>query len=100
MTVADSDSEEILCCLVRGVVQGVGFRYFVMREAMKLGLRGTVRNTNEGAVEVVAAGSPCALEQLEQCLRVGPELAEVCGVEQMSYEGNILELSRRFMIIR
>ena len=48
----------VLHFLVRGRVQGVGFRWFVHREAAELGLRGWVRNTDSGDVEVVASGAP------------------------------------------
>ena len=44
--------------LIKGRVQGVGFRWYVHREAATLGLRGWVRNTDDGHVEVVAAGDP------------------------------------------
>jgi acylphosphatase len=44
--------------LVKGRVQGVGFRWFVQREAAEIGLRGWVRNTDDGHVEVLAAGEP------------------------------------------
>jgi acylphosphatase len=43
--------------IVKGRVQGVGFRWFVQREAFEIGLRGWVRNTADGDVEVLAAGS-------------------------------------------
>ncbi len=56
---------------VEGRVQGVGFRWFVHREAAELGLRGWVRNTDAGHVEAVAAGSPEQLEELEAALRKG-----------------------------
>ncbi len=49
---------------VRGLVQGVGFRYFVIEEGLRLGLRGYVRNTSRGDVEVVAQGPRPALERL------------------------------------
>jgi acylphosphatase len=57
--------------LVKGRVQGVGFRWFVQREASEIGLRGWVRNTDEGHVEVVAAGEPEDLADLAQSLKKG-----------------------------
>ena len=57
--------------LVKGRVQGVGFRWFVHREAAELGLRGWVRNLDSGEVELVAAGEPEALDELKQSLRQG-----------------------------
>ena len=56
---------------VEGRVQGVGFRWFVHREAAELGLRGWVRNTDAGHVEAVAAGTPEQIEELEVALRRG-----------------------------
>ncbi len=56
---------------VEGRVQGVGFRWFVHREAAELGLRGWVRNTHAGHVEAVAAGTPEQIEELELALRKG-----------------------------
>jgi len=66
---------------VRGFVQGVGFRYFVQREAMRLGLRGYTRNMSNGDVEVVAQGTRAALEQLLIRLRLGPSSADVEEVQ-------------------
>jgi acylphosphatase len=57
--------------LVKGRVQGVGFRWFVHREAADIGLRGWVRNTDDGAVEVLAAGEPDQLEDLMVALSKG-----------------------------
>jgi acylphosphatase len=57
--------------LVKGRVQGVGFRWFVQREAAEIGLRGWVRNTDDGHVEVVAAGEPDQLEDLQLALAKG-----------------------------
>ena len=62
---------------VRGRVQGVGFRWFIQREASELDLRGWVRNTEEGDVEVVAAGDPADLDELRASLRRGPRGARV-----------------------
>jgi acylphosphatase len=68
--------------LVRGRVQGVGYRWFVSRQAERLGLRGFARNLADGTVEVVADGPEVALAQLEVALRRGPTLARVAGVEK------------------
>lgn len=61
----------VLHFLIRGRVQGVGFRWFVHREASELGLRGWVRNTDDGAVEVVAAGAAEDLSELRAELKRG-----------------------------
>ena len=67
----------ILHFLIQGRVQGVGFRWFVQREASELDLRGWVRNTEDGHVEVVAAGEPGDLDELRLSLRRGPRGARV-----------------------
>ena len=56
---------------IEGRVQGVGFRWFVHREAAELGMRGWVRNTDAGHVEAVAAGTPEQMEELEEALKRG-----------------------------
>jgi acylphosphatase len=56
---------------VEGRVQGVGVRWFVHGEAAALGLRGWVRNTDDGHVEAVAAGTPEQMDALEAVLRKG-----------------------------
>ncbi len=66
--------------LVRGRVQGVGFRWFVHREAAELGLRGTVRNTDAGEVEVVAAGSLEGIAELRAELHKGSRGSRVDAV--------------------
>ena len=67
----------VLHFLVKGRVQGVGFRWFVHREASELDLRGWVRNTEGGDVEVVVAGDPEALVELRTSLRKGPRGSRV-----------------------
>ncbi len=67
---------------VRGRVQGVGYRDFAQRAASGLGLTGFVRNTDEGHVEVYAAGAPDKLSDLAAALRRGPRFADVRGVEE------------------
>jgi len=68
--------------LVYGRVQGVGFRWFVLREAKRRGLRGFARNLRDGSVEVIAAGTPQALDELERALAQGPAQAHVERVEK------------------
>lgn len=68
--------------LVRGRVQGVGFRWFVMRVANGLQVAGYVRNLPDGQVEVCAKGTPEALATLEQELARGPRGASVESVEK------------------
>jgi len=58
-------------------VQGVGFRWFVHREASELDLRGWVRNTEDGDVEVVAVGNDADLAELRASLRKGPRGSRV-----------------------
>lgn len=81
--------------LIQGRVQGVGFRWFVMREAERLDLEGYVRNLADGSVEVVARGSDEAMGQLERALQRGPSSARVEHVEkqEVSHE---LHLSKPF----
>ncbi len=68
--------------LVRGRVQGVGFRWFVEREAHALGLSGWVRNNADGAVEVLAVGTNEQLAALKQKLQQGPRAARVDAVDE------------------
>lgn len=70
----------VLHFLIRGRVQGVGFRWFVQREATELDLRGWVRNTEDGDVEIVAAGEAEDLDELRSSLRRGPRGARVDNV--------------------
>ena len=69
--------------LVSGLVQGVGFRWFVARHARSLGLGGYARNLPDGRVEVIAGGGPAdALARLEELLRAGPAHALVERLER------------------
>ena len=72
--------------VVRGRVQGVGFRWFVEREAHILGLAGWVRNNPDGSVEVLAIGSRDQLIGLRSRLREGPRAARVDEVEELEAE--------------
>ena len=68
--------------VVRGRVQGVGFRWFVEREAHLLGVSGWVRNNADGSVEVLAQGTRDQLLGLRSRLRQGPRAARVDDVEE------------------
>ncbi len=67
----------ILHFLIQGRVQGGGFRWFVQREASELELRGWVRNTEDGDVEVVAAGDAEDMAELRASLKRGPRGSRV-----------------------
>jgi len=67
--------------VVRGRVQGVGFRWYVEREARTLGLSGWVRNRADGSVEVLAAGTDAQLGSLYDKLKQGPRAARVDDVD-------------------
>ena len=68
---------------VTGRVQGVGFRWWTRNLAVDLGLRGTVRNARDGAVEIEAAGAAGRLDDFEARLREGPSSASVRGVDRV-----------------
>ena len=68
--------------VVRGRVQGVGYRWFVEREAHILGIAGWVRNNHDGSVEVLAMGTRDRLAGLGSRLRQGPRAARVDDVEE------------------
>ena len=63
--------------LVNGLVQGVGFRYFVVRAAQRLGLKGYTKNLYSGEVLTVAEGPKYLLEELYNQIKVGPPYADV-----------------------
>lgn len=69
-----------LDAVVRGRVQGVGYRFFVVREAAELGLTGWVANLPDGAVRCVAEGDSTSLNALAERLRIGPAGAAVEAV--------------------
>ena len=74
-------SKQRLHAWVEGSVQGVGFRFFVIRRASELGLTGWVRNLRDGRVEVVAEGPHASLQKLLNQLKEGPRGARVSFVE-------------------
>jgi acylphosphatase len=82
--------------VVSGRVQGVGFRFFVERVANQLGLRGYVRNLDDGSVEAYAIGSKVLLEEFQRHLAAGPRGARVTGVQES--EAPVIHRYKRFEI--
>ena len=72
---------ERLHAVIRGDVQGVGFRYFLVQAARPIGLRGWVRNRPDGSVELVAEGGRADLDALLGAARQGPRGARVSDVD-------------------
>ena len=79
----DTNTNQELHAYVYGWVQGVGYRYFVVNNALALGLRGYARNISDGSVEVLAQGTRPNLERLLALLQRGPAAAEVQGVRTL-----------------
>jgi acylphosphatase len=68
--------------VIRGLVQGVGYRAWMARQAAKLGVAGWVRNRDDGSVEALVAGDTAAVEELLRLCRRGPRAAEVMSIEE------------------
>ena len=83
--------------IVSGRVQGVGFRWFVDREARIIGLSGWVRNTQDGNVEVLASGSEDQLAKLKIKLKQGPRASRVDEVIEEDASDEIVK-SKSFQI--
>lgn len=66
--------------LIRGRVQGVGFRNYLEYKAQQLGVSGWVRNRNDGSVEVMVQGSETAVAAIIECAQRGPRASQVSGV--------------------
>ncbi len=77
----DTNTNQELHAYVYGWVQGVGYRYFVINNALALGLRGYARNLSDGSVEILAQGTRANLERLLALLQRGPAAAEVHEVK-------------------
>ncbi len=78
--------------LIRGRVQGVGFRWFVLRRAEELGVTGWAYNRSDGQVEVVGEGPTEALAQFEKSLRSGPRFSRVENVEKTNIPHEVIDV--------
>lgn len=67
--------------IVSGVVQGVGFRWFVRQVAMRYGAKGYVKNLFDGSVEIYAEGDEVSLKAFYEEVRIGPRHADIGGVK-------------------
>lgn len=81
--------------VVSGRVQGVGFRWFVEREARAIGVGGWVRNTDSGTVEVLASGTSEQLSRLRKSLEQGPRAARIDEVQEFEEDQEAVEKSFR-----
>jgi acylphosphatase len=71
---------------VRGVVQGVGYRYWCCRKAREYGVVGYTANLYDGSVEVVAEGDRSIIEEFLKILKVGPSNASITDIRLIWYD--------------
>ncbi len=89
----NNEPRDIKRLMIRGSVQGIGYRVWVEREALALALKGWVRNRHDGAVEVVVTGTPGAVKAIiERCWK-GPPLAKVESIDVA--DASMLDLGYR-----
>ena len=79
--------ESVYRLKISGVVQGVGYRWSMVEEARRLGVRGGVRNRKDGSVEAIVAGPTQALDRIVEWARKGPPSAAVTRVDVLAGEG-------------
>ena len=79
---------EVRRLIIRGVVQGVGFRYSMAAQARLLGVTGWVRNRRDGSVEAMIAGDAAQITEMLAWSRIGPAGASVDEVMVESADGN------------
>jgi acylphosphatase len=77
--------------IIKGRVQGVGYRWWAQGQAKALGLDGWVRNLRDGTVELLAAGPEEAIGRLIEACRQGPPAAAVQSVERLEADGEGLD---------
>jgi acylphosphatase len=87
-------SDVIRHVMIRGRVQGVGFRYWTTCEAIRLGLAGWVRNRRDGSVEALFVGSAEVVAKMVARCRMGPESARVDVIEDQPVTANAEKMIR------
>jgi acylphosphatase len=87
-------SDVIRHVMIRGHVQGVGFRYWTTREAIRLGLTGWVRNRRDGSVEALFVGPADVVAEMMARCRQGPESARVDDIEDQPVTTNAEKMIR------
>lgn len=87
-----------LNAIVKGYVQGVGYRFFAVRKAKEYGLKGWVKNLKDGNVQVVAEGERSILEEFIKDLKIGPYSANVTDmdIKWEKYTGEFKDFDVRF----
>jgi acylphosphatase len=94
---------KIVRLAIHGRVQGVGFRYFVEKEAEVSGLEGWARNRRDGSVEVVLAGDGAFVDSMIEALRRGPPVSRVDNIDVEAASADDLKLrnaGERFSVLR
>ena len=79
--------DTVLQLRIRGLVQGVGYRWAMVQAARRLGVTGWVRNRHDGSVEAMVAGPTDSVERLVAWARQGPPSASVDDVDTQPGEG-------------
>jgi acylphosphatase len=87
-------SDVVRQVVIRGQVQGVGFRYWTRRTATARGLQGWVRNRGRNSVEAVFAGPEQAVAEMIALCRRGPDTARVDSLDEAPAEPDVLDLRR------
>lgn len=85
-----------LCITVKGRVQGVGFRYFTQNEALKLRIKGSVKNVHNGDVEIIAQATDDQLNKFKTKLKSGPAFARVVSILEATIKTS--EIYQKFEI--